>query len=899
MSEQALIDLGLVVDEAARAIGAEPAAALACGLVDLCRSAGDATEHVAFDEAAAQVSRLGTADLAALLQFITVRFHLLNTGEQLNIIGVNRDRERVATPERPRAESLADAVAKAKARGVDAAGFLALLSRVDVGPTLTAHPTESRRRTVLNKQLEIARCVAELRRDDLLPGERERLSHRLRQEAAVLLVSDDVRGRRLMVADEVKNGLYFLTRSIWDTVPGLARGFASAMRGAWGAGAIGSSADVPTVLRYRTWMGGDRDGNPSVTHAVTAETLATMRAAAVALWDLELAGLQQELSVSARRVKPPEELLAAVAATGERWIDDANERAHSEREPFRMRLMQMRGRLHGDPSYDAAALEADLVLIARSLREAGLAVLADEGLLSDAIVRARAFGLHLATLDIREHSRVHGAAVAELLAAAGVCDDYASRDEAGKLAILRAELSQPRPLCPAGRALAPATLEVLKTVDVVRAAVEREPASIRCWIVSMTHGLSDMLEVLLLFKERGLGPERGVQVVPLLETIEDLDRAPELVGALLDEPAFRSRIGPNGAATQEIMLGYSDSNKDGGFLMANVALARAQARLAEVQTRTGVQLRFFHGRGGTVGRGGGRAGRAILAVPAAARSGRFRFTEQGEVISFRYALPAMASRHVEQILNASVQATMPALDEAEDAGTRALLETLAERSMAAYRGLIDQPAFWPWFLQASPVLHIGGLPIASRPASRGAGDGGGGGGLRFEDLRAIPWGFSWIQMRMLVPGWYGLGAAIASLNPAEMDRLRGARRDVALVSVVLENAAQELARARLAMARRYALSAAGGDVVFTQVEAEYQRTVAALRDVTGAEELLPHATVIARAIRARNPWTDVLNLAQIELLRRYRAAPEPERDALRQLIFASINAVAAAMQSTG
>ena len=358
------------------------------------------------------------------------------------------------------------------------------------------------------------------------------------------------------------------------------------------------------------------------------------------------------------------------------------------------------------------------------------------------------------------------------------------------------------------------------------------------------------------------------------------------------------------------MLGYSDSNKDGGFLMANVALQVAQERIAEVFRRHEVALRFFHGRGGTIGRGGGRAGRAILAAPPGARSGRLRFTEQGEVITFRYALPDMARRHLEQIVHASllaeagiVETGLAEAGAAEDrprtAGPSAapteLLVHLATSARHTYRALIDDDAVWPWFVAASPVQHIGGLPIASRPVSRASGS-----ELTFDRLRAIPWVFSWIQMRGLVPGWYGVGTALAGITGEQHALLRDAAQSDPFFISVLQNAAQELARARMPIFRRYALGAEGGDTIAQRVTDEFDLSRSKILELTGSDDLMSHAPVIGRSIADRNPYTDVLNLAQIDLLRRWHAADTTEeRTLLRPVLQAGINGLAAAMQSTG
>jgi len=935
MTERTSAYLESVLDEVASGLVPDSTLRLVRDLHAQCVDGGDAIGHASHDAAAAALQAIDVTELLRIVELITARFHLMNMGEQLSIARINHDRELAATWERPRRESIAEAVLLGKGAGLSAPAFAECLRRVDVGPTLTAHPTEARRRTVITKQLEIAAAARALHGERLTPGDRSILEQRIRAAVSLLLMSDDVRARRLNVDDEARNGLFFLSHSIWQTVPQLARDVEVAVDAIYGERTQGVDAERrlrlnPCLLTYRSWIGGDRDGNPEVTHATTKATLDLLRGAALELWDRELEGLEQDLSVSTRRAGVFPELLEAIERDRAKWLSDSAVVAQRVSEPLRLRLMQMRARLRGDRGYSSRALIADLELLRRSLQSTKSPWLARYAPLDDAIVRARVFGLHLATLDIRQHSAVHERAVGELLALAGVTDRYTTLDETARVEILRRELGSRRPLVSAETELSPMTLEVLRTLDIVRETTAREPASVRSYVISMTHGVSDVLEVLLLMKERGLlhgsadRPVRTLHVVPLLETIEDPERGPELLRTLLGEPVYRQHlerlaqqdaadIGTVGvrpsapaadgplALAQEIMLGYSDSNKDGGFLMANVALQNAQESLALAARGLGVNIHFFHGRGGTVGRGGGRAGRAILAAPAGARSGRLRFTEQGEVISFRYALPEIAHRHLEQILNAAIRAAVPHAQSVagaqaigHDRSFEALIGRIAHTSMARYREFIGDSRFWPWFLGASPMMHIGSLPIASRPVSR-AGDAG----FAFDQLRAIPWVFSWIQMRALAPGWFGLGAALTSCTPAEFHVLRDHLKENEFLSTVLDNAAQEMARARMLIAKRYASLGPDGDAMYRALEVEFNSARETVLALTGRKTLLEHSPVIAATIEIRNPWTDVLNLVQIELLARFSAASEAERPALRSAILASINGIAAAMQSTG
>jgi phosphoenolpyruvate carboxylase len=874
----------------------------------LCREAD--AEPARHDEAARLVAAQDLDVLTALLRAFTTFFHLVNKAEQLEIVRINRERAREADAEHPRAESIADAVHTLAATGCSMEEALALVGRLDVQPTLTAHPTEARRRTILFHQQDIAERLERLGGEALPPEEAEALVGEIAHGIRLLLATDEIRPAAVAVEDEVRYGLYFVATSVWATVPRIHADLRRAFRLYYGADA---PRRFPPFLRYRSWIGGDRDGNPRVTAEVTAWTLRAHREDALRLHRRALDALRLALSVSDRQVTVPQALRDSIEA--DRKTVDLEERRwrQNAHEPFRLKLMLMQAKLDrllealdappAQPlAYTAADYRADLALLTDGLRAAGLGALADDGPLADLVVQADAFGFHLAALDLRQHSRVHEAAVAALLRLGGVTDDYASLDEKARLAILAAELDNPRPLLPPGADPGEEARIVLDPLRVARDAHAREPESLGAYVISMTAAVSDVLEVLLLLKETGLwrrGPDGTVEspldVVPLFETIADLEHAEGVLEQLFAHPLYARHLAARGGM-QEVMLGYSDSNKDGGYWMANWALHKAQGAIARVCGRHGVALRLFHGRGGTVGRGGGRAGQAIRAMPPEAQSGRIRFTEQGEVISFRYAHAGIARRHLEQIVHAQLTALAeaeagPIAPPSEEAD--ALMQALAERSMAAYRALLDAPDFWPWYLAATPIEHIAGLPMASRPISRKAAS-----ELDFEGLRAIPWVFAWTQPRYTVPGWYGLGTALeAVIDDDTLGRLRRLHAEWPFLQAVTGNALREMARARLLIARRYAALAEAP--VHDRIAAEFARAERALLAVTGQERLLAHSPVIEKSIRLRNPYTDVLNLVQIELMRRWRDDTPDDTEALREALFVSINGIAAAMQSTG
>lgn len=869
-----------------------------------------------FDAVAREIAALDLPAIRRLLKTFTLNLQLMNIAEQIEIDRVNRTRAARATPDQPRPESIMAALAELRRRGLAAGDVERLLAALDVEPTLTAHPTEARRRTILLKQKRLSQCLAEFRQRALTPDERAALGAEMRRLVQGLLVTDEVRAERLGVLEEVYNGMYFLANAIWETLPRLDRDIRESARVYFE-----TAPDAPPPLRYRSWIGGDRDGNPRVTAEVTRGALAMMRSTALERYRAQLVELRRELSVSELVAPLSDEARAALLDGVDTRSLNARQAAMMRYEPLRLRLLHVLRRLESveaesseGPRYTAGELIADLRLLDRALRSEGLDDIA-EGLLRETFVQACCFGFHLASLDIRQHSGVHEQAVAELLGHAGVAADYLELDEAQRVARLTAELRNPRPLRPWGVELTPPTADLLAALGVVREAIERDPDSIGAYVISMTHAVSDVLEVLLLMKESGLWRMDGqgrvqspLDVAPLFETVDDLARGPELVTQLAAHPVYRAHLGARGDF-QEIMLGYSDSNKDGGYWMSNWRLHQAQATLAAACVRAGLAFRFFHGRGGTVGRGGGRANRAILAAPAISRNGRIRFTEQGEVISFRYTLPTIARRHLEQILGAMLTGThLPergASRTAPDGGpseaaapTPAVaerMERIAQAAMAQYRALVDDPEFWGWYTSVSPIAHISNLPIASRPVARDAGS------VDFENLRAIPWVFAWTQMRYNVPGWYGIGAALAAEidgDAAALDELRRLYAEWPFFHMLIDNAQQEMARARLPIAQRYAAASPGE--IHARIAAEFERARSAILAITGQQRLLDNAPAIQATIDARNPYTDVLNLLQIELMERHRrCSDESERAALVEVLHRSINGVATAMQSTG
>jgi len=903
----------------------------------LCKDAETHNEPSKREEAARRISSMSLPTIERLLHVYTTFFRLINQAEQQEIIRVNRERAREAgathwpygsgTDEgsadaSPRAESIDAAVAALKEQGHSADEVLAFFEQLDIQPTLTAHPTEARRRTVLRKQKRIAELLSTLRQPDATPDERADVVDRLYDQIFFLLQTDEVRAERPSVREEVEHGHYFLHGSIWETIPAIHRDVQHALQRHYEA-----TADLPAFVQYRSWIGSDRDGNPNVTADVTRWTFARQRRTTLEHYLEELERLHDDLSLSTRQGRASDALRQSLKQDAETIeLPDDVLRSHRQ-EPYRLKLSYVEARLQtlldriddtnvhrmaGD--YTADDLLDDLDLLAESLSEHGLDEAGRHGTLHRLRTLVKTFGFHLAALDIRQHSGVHEATVAALLEAAGVEEDYAALSEDDKLDLLTAELQNPRPLVGDPSTLPDSAAEMMEVFGAIRAIGAVDSQAVGSYIVSMTHSVSDLLEPMLLAKEAGMGSISDgtyrcpLDLVPLFETIGDLDAADERMETLFSHPVYAAHMEARGGF-QEIMLGYSDSNKDGGYWMANWALHKAIHALGVVCDDHNVDLRLFHGRGGTVGRGGGRTSQAIHALPSVVHNGRIRITEQGEIISFRYALPEIARRHLEQLVNATLTTTAAAHDTDSqetvaadalslDSEISSLMNRLTEEAMATYRALVDDPEGWEWYTEATPIEHISRLPIASRPVSRAAGE-----EIDFEHLRAIPWVFAWTQPRYIVPGWYGTGHALTTLldeEPEGLDTLRTLYRRWPFFETVLDSAQREMARARLSIAKRYD--------ALTTLDVSFHDTIAddatqaerAILQITDQEALFDNSPVLKKSIRLRNPYTDVLNLLQIELLKRYRSSKDEEhRNALGDALFLSINGVAAAMQSTG
>jgi len=861
-----------------------------------------------------KIASLELGEITSLLRLTTIFFHLVNSLEQHEIIRINRERAKKIDSEHPRPESIAELLSGFKTNGYSYDQSVELIKRLDIQPTITAHPTEARRRSILNKQENITSMIDKLDDTRLTPNEKEGILLQVLNEIALLISTDEVRSERLTVEDEVENGLFFFTNTIWSTVPRLYDDIRFAFNRQYG-----KVPDLPIIFKYRSWIGSDRDGNPNVTRDVTWNTLIEQRKTTLKMYLSELRETRRYLSVSQNLVDVPDNFSKSLKVDDKEVPLSSRFKRSYKNEPFRRKLTHMMHRLERLLSaideneqtiidtageYTSADFIDDLDLIYNSLIESGLQDVASFGQFNDLRIRAKTFGFHLAALDIRQHSEIHEKAVEDLLSVAHVKDGYSNLTEEEKLDLLSSELRNPRPLSPVDYKLKPGTEKILSVFKLIRTLTNVDSNAFGSYIVSMTHDVSDLLEVAILAKEAGLWRWDGEQVyssidiVPLFETIDDLDRSAGLMEKILTDNIYKYHVKARNGF-QEIMLGYSDSNKDGGYWMANWALQKAQLRLGKVLKKHDIDFRLFHGRGGSVGRGGGRSNRAILALPSISNNGRIRFTEQGEIISFRYSLPEIAQRHLEQIVNAVARVTagegQKALKEGD--GTEQIMDQISDGSMAAYRDLIDHDNFWGWFKKITPVEHIGNLPIASRPVSRG-----GSNGLQFDNLRAISWVFGWTQVRYNVPGWFGLAAALDPLledKPELMQTLQNWYKEWSFFNTIVDNAQRELARYHELTTELYAER--DSDLTHhKKIIADLERSRDIILRITQQDAILDTRKVIQNSIKFRNVFTYPLNVVQAELLNRWKEAESDEElKQLRHALFLSINGVAAAMQSTG
>ncbi len=924
--DQPLIDdirlLGRILGDVIR----EQEGAAAFDLIEQVRQLSVAFRRDADHEADRSLKKLlkglSADQTVSVIRAFTYFSHLANLAEDRHHIRRRTIRERAGDTQEG---SIDVALSRLRWAGISPDQIAQTLASSYVAPVLTAHPTEVQRKSILDAERAIAQLLAargdlleraqlyNSARDALTPRELEANEAQLRAHVTQLWQTRLLRYTKLTVSDEIENALSYYEATFLREIPKIYGELERAL----------GQRGVASFLRMGQWIGGDRDGNPNVGADTLAQALRRQSEVALRHYLTEVHLLGAELSLSARLVEVSSDMQRLAESS-----PDTSE--HRQDEPYRRALTGTYARLAAtlaeltggqaarhavapqNPYPSAQEFLAELRTIADSLASHHGEALGAQRL--HPLIRAvEVFGFHLATVDLRQSSDQHESVLAELLATAGVVSDYAALDEAARCAVLLQLLQDARPLRVMGAKYSAHTLDEIAVFEAARTMRQRYGnEAIIHYIISHTETVSDLLEVLLLQKEVGLmhgslgtaQARADLIVVPLFETIEDLRNAAPIMRGFYQTPGVAALVQRSGGQ-QDIMLGYSDSNKDGGIFTSNWELYRAEIALVELfdelSLDTPIRLRMFHGRGGTVGRGGGPSYQAILAQPPGTVRGQIRLTEQGEVIASKYANPEIGRRNLETLVAATLEATL--LQPTKPA-TPAFLDAAAQlslASMAAYRALVyETPGFTDYFFNATPIREIAELNIGSRPASRKPSQ-------KIEDLRAIPWGFSWGQCRLTLPGWYGFGSAVEAFlaargkePKAQLALLRKMVREWPFFSTLLSNMDMVLAKSDLALASRYSELVPDARLrkkVFGSIEAEWHRTANVLTTITGDKHRLTHNSALARSIRHRFPYIDPLHHLQVELIRRWRAGEGDER--VQTGIHISINGIAAGLRNTG
>ncbi len=844
------------------------------------------------DELAPLVSALPAAEAMQLVRAFSAYFQVVNLAERVHRIRRRRDYQRDHNEPQPR--GIHEAIARLAEAGLKLDEVQDYLGNILYEPVFTAHPTEATRRTLLEKQQLIARHLVERFDPSRTPQEEAALLAQMRAEVTSAWQTEEHPGAGMTVRDERENVLFFLTDVIYRIIPPFYEAVEDALVRVYGEQA--REIRVPLMIRFASWVGGDMDGNPNVGAKTIRDTLAEHRRLIIGCYRRDIAGLSRRLSQSAERVGVNTEVVARVDEYDELFphVAAAVHLRHGDMYYRRLlRLIDARlvaTRAQEETGYDnAGQFFEDLRMIARSLRDnrgehAGLFAM------RRLLRRVEAFGFHLATLDVRQDALVHRRVIGKGLGEDGWLDM-----SAGERARRMQQAWDQPPQDFSGDKEAGETLAVFRAIGDSQAFYG--PNAIGPYIISMTQGADDVLSVLLLARWAGLEDANDrvhLDVAPLLETVDDLNNGPQIFRALLDDERYRSHLQQRGSR-QIVMIGYSDSNKDGGIAAARAALRQGQIALVDTMKREGVELTFFHGRGGTISRGGGKVHNAVLAAPKGSVNGRLRVTEQGEIINAKFGLRGIALRILEQAVGATALASY--IDPAEPSAglyPREVMDRVAQVGRTTYRTLIyDNPDLVTYFRQATPIDVIERMQIGSRPASRRSGGG-------IENLRAIPWVFAWTQSRLVLTGWYGVGMGLEAAE-AEfgLETLQDLSVEWPFFANLLDDVEMVLAKADMEIAAHYAqLADEPVRYLFDEISAAFDRAVAIVLRINGEETLLANQPALQRSIRLRNPYTDPMSLMQVDLLRRWRAG-ERKDTSLLEALFASVRGISQALQNTG
>ena len=881
--------------------GGQPLLEMVEKIREMTKSLRSHADESIYADLKAEISTLDPELRKQVIRAFAVYFHLVNIAEQNHRIRRRREYQfQEDSGKQP--GSLEHAVASLKENGVSSEVIQQLLKTLSLELIITAHPTEATRRSVLEIHKRIAGLLHSL--DQPIHTERERaeLEDRLFNEVVILWQTDELRDRKPTVMDEVANGLYYFDETLFEVLPQIHQELELCLSKNY----PGQEWHVPNFLRFGSWIGGDRDGNPNVTPEITWKTLTKQRALALRKYRESLKVLRKRLSQSTKRVAVSDELLASVQeetpllSKGERW--------QVEHEIYRCKLTIMLKKLDQQQAIcyrSSDQLLQDLKMIQQSVllhHPKGYELKS----LQKLIRQVELFGFHLATLDIRNHSGEHEAAIKEIFHSVNLAEDYSSLTEEEKMKLLQDVLQDPRPLVSFKENYSKETQDVLDVFHLIRRAhKEFGTRSIEVYLISMTQSASDLLEVMVLAKEAGiyrLHPDGRIEsrlnVAPLLETIDDLVAGPKIMEQLFQLDFYQKHLSEQNNL-QEIMLGYSDGSKDGGTLTANWKLYKAQQEIHDMAKHYNVRLKFFHGRGGSLGRGGGPLNRSLLSQPAETLGDGVKITEQGEVLSSRYGLYDIAYRSLEQAASTLITAAAHVSTEAEQSNIRTgewekEMDEISSVSLSKYQELVfKDPDFLTYFKEATPLPELGALNIGSRPMSRK-------GSERFEDLRAIPWVFAWTQSRQLLPAWYAAGTGLSEGN---LDNLKQMYKKWPFFRSTIDNLQMALLKADLMAAREYLAMVENkhaAERIFNDIETEYVQTKKALLAITGQNELMDHIPNIQESVRLRNPYVDPLSFLQVDVISKLRKTDE-ESDAgeLLSEVLLTINGIAAGLRNTG
>jgi phosphoenolpyruvate carboxylase len=874
----------------------------------MCKTLRTHFDNEIYSELKDEIANLKSPMRKQVIRAFSMYFHLINIAEQNHRIRRRRqyqlEDDSIVQP-----HSIESAILSLKENNINEDIIQEVLNKLSLELVITAHPTEAAKRSILEIQQRIAVILKKLDYPLLTKRERSKLEESLFNEVTILWQTDELRHNKPTVLDEVRNGLYYFDQTLFEVLPEIHREVEICLEKNYST----KQWDVPNFLRFGSWIGGDRDGNPNVTPEITWETLHKQRKLVLKKYKKVLVDLMKRYSHSTSRVEVSDELVQSLEVEENKYLTD-DKKWPVEGEVYRRKFAIIIERLKQVGKSDLGYLSAeelleDLYVVKRSLNNHHPAA-HELKTIQKLIRQVQLFGFHLATLDIRNHSGEHEAAMTEILRKVQISDNYAELSEDEKVKILESILMDPRPLLLLNEDYSPETQQMIQVFQMISNAHKVfGKRSISVYLVSMTKSASDLLEVLVLAKEAGIyrlhadgTVESQLNVAPLLETIDDLTAGPKIMETLFQMPVYRNHLKVMNDQ-QEIMLGYSDGSKDGGTLTANWKLYKAQLEIHEMASKYHIGLKFFHGRGGSLGRGGGPLNKSLLSQPAETIGDGVKITEQGEVLSSRYLLEDIAYRSLEQATSTLMLATAHVSKEAEpgdlrDEGWESAIEEISSAALKKYQSLVFGDAdFLTYFNEATPLRELGDLNIGSRPMSRKNRG-------RFEDLRAIPWVFAWTQSRQLLPAWYAAGTGLESYaqkSEQNLQHLQQMYENWPFFRSTIDNLQMALMKADITTAKEYLSLVEEQKIaerIFSNILEEYERTKAILLKITGDNELLDHTPNIKDSVYRRNPYVDPLNFLQVELIKELRNQDEPSEELLTEVLL-TISGISAGLRNTG